>query len=83
MKEKLKKGFRYSFLYYSLFLSVLLALISGVSGFGMFIVFVFIFTMVLLITRYIYGWLEKLGVWAYENYIKDSIEKIKKVQEEE
>lgn len=74
--------YKYSFLYYSLFFSILLATVSGVKGFWFFLFFVMIMTFVLLITRFIYGLLEKMGVKLYEKHIKDFIEKIEIVKTE-
>jgi hypothetical protein len=81
-QNTVKTKVRYSFLFYSLFLSVLLALASGIDGFGMSIIFVAVFTAVLMVTRYIYQILENVGVKIYEKHIKDYVGKIKATKKE-
>lgn len=75
---------KYSFLYYSISLSVVMALVSGIadSSIFAFIIFVFVFTAILLVSRFVYQLFESLGVNLYEKYIKDFIEKIRKAQKD-
>lgn len=77
-----KKNVKGSFLYYALFLSVLIALISDIDGFMMFIMYSLILTAILVITRLIYGVFEKIGVKIYERYVIEIIEKVKKTKKE-
>lgn len=78
------KKVKYSFLYYSIFFSFIMAFVSGIQRISLlaFAFFVLAFIAALLVTRYVYQILEGLGVRFYEKHIQGIVEKIRRARKE-